>query len=46
MVEATHACMTTRGVNTREAVMTTSRLLGAFRENPATRREFFAAIGK
>lgn len=46
MVEASHACMTTRGVNTREVVMTTSRLLGAFRENPATRREFFAAIGK
>ncbi len=46
MVEATHACMTTRGVQAREAVMTTSRLLGAFRENPATRREFFAAIGK
>ena len=46
MVEATHACMTTRGVNAREVVMTTSRLLGAFRENPATRREFFAAIGK
>lgn len=46
MVEATHACMTTRGVNAREAVMTTSRMLGAFRDNPATRREFFAAIGK
>ena len=46
VVEATHACMTTRGVNAREAVMVTSRLLGAFRENPATRREFFAAIGK
>ena len=46
MVEATHGCMTTRGVNAREAVMTTSRMLGAFRENPATRREFFAAIGK
>ena len=46
MVEATHACMTTRGVHAREAVMTTSRMLGAFRENPATRREFFAAIGK
>jgi GTP cyclohydrolase I len=46
MVEATHACMTTRGVNAREAVMTTSRMLGAFRDNAATRREFFAAIGK
>lgn len=46
MVEATHACMTTRGVNAREATMTTSRMLGAFRDNPATRHEFFAAIGK
>ncbi|MDB5592467.1 GTP cyclohydrolase I FolE [Enterovirga sp.] len=46
MVEATHACMTTRGVDAREAVMITSRMLGAFRDNPATRREFFAAIGK
>lgn len=46
MIEATHACMTTRGVNTRETVMTTSRMLGAFRDNPATRAEFLAAIGK
>ncbi len=46
MIEATHACMTTRGVHAREAVMTTSRMLGAFRDNAATRREFFAAIGK
>ena len=46
MVEATHACMTTRGVDAREATMVTSRMLGAFRDNPATRREFFAAIGK
>ena len=46
MIEAEHGCMTSRGVNTREARMITSRMLGAFRNNPATRREFFAAIGK
>ena len=46
MVEATHACMTTRGVNAREATMTTSRMLGIFRDNAKTRSEFLAAIGK
>ncbi|TDR93878.1 GTP cyclohydrolase I FolE [Enterovirga rhinocerotis] len=46
MIEATHACMTTRGVHAREAVMTTSRMLGIFRENAKTRAEFLAAIGK
>jgi GTP cyclohydrolase I len=46
MVEATHACMTTRGVHAREAVMTTSRMLGVFRDNAKTRAEFLAAIGK
>lgn len=46
MVEATHACMTTRGVNAREATMTTSRMLGIFRDNAKTRGEFLAAIGR
>lgn len=46
MIEATHACMTTRGVHAREAVMTTSRMLGIFRDNAKTRGEFLAAIGK
>lgn len=46
LIEATHGCMTTRGVNKPGVAMVTSRMLGAFRENPATRREFFAAIGK
>jgi GTP cyclohydrolase IA len=46
MVEATHACMTTRGVHAREATMTTSRMLGIFRDNAKTRAEFLAAIGK
>ena len=46
VVESTHECMTTRGVHKRGVTMVTSRMLGAFRRNPATRREFFAAIGK
>jgi GTP cyclohydrolase I len=46
VVESSHECMTTRGVHKRGVSMVTSRMLGAFRDNPATRREFFAAIGK
>lgn len=46
VVEATHECMTTRGVHKRGVAMVTSRMLGAFRTNAATRREFFSAIGK
>jgi GTP cyclohydrolase I len=46
LVESSHECMTTRGVHKRGVSMVTSRMLGAFRDDPATRREFFAAIGK
>jgi GTP cyclohydrolase I len=46
VVESSHECMTTRGVHKRGVSMVTSRMLGAFRDDPATRREFFAAIGK
>ncbi len=46
VIESSHECMTTRGVHKRGVSMITSRMLGAFRDNPATRREFFAAIGK
>jgi GTP cyclohydrolase I len=46
VIESSHECMTTRGVHKRGVSMITSRMLGAFRSNPATRREFFAAIGK
>jgi len=45
VVEAAHQCMTTRGVHKPGVVMVTSRMLGAFRDNPATRREFLAMIG-
>jgi len=46
VIEATHHCMTTRGVHKSGVSMVTSRMLGAFRENSATRREFLAMIGQ
>ena len=45
VIEATHGCMTSRGVSQAEATMVTSRMLGAFRDRPETRQEFLAAIG-
>ena len=45
VLEASHHCMTTRGINKPGAVMTTSRMLGAFRDDASTRREFLAMIG-
>lgn len=46
VIEAAHMCMTTRGVHKTEAGMVTSRMLGAFRDDPSTRREFLAMIAK
>ncbi|HEX6979573.1 MAG TPA: GTP cyclohydrolase I FolE [Alphaproteobacteria bacterium] len=46
VIEATHQCMTTRGVHKSGVSMVTSRMLGAFRDNSATRREFLAMIGQ
>jgi GTP cyclohydrolase IA len=45
VIQATHQCMTTRGVNKRSATMVTSRMLGAFRDDPLSRREVLAMIG-
>jgi GTP cyclohydrolase I len=45
VVEAAHQCMTTRGVHKPGVTMVTSRMLGAFRDDPSTRREFLAMIG-
>jgi len=45
VVEGTHQCMTTRGVHKTGTVMVTSHMLGAFREDDKTRREFLAMIG-
>lgn len=46
VVEASHQCMTTRGVNKTGVDMVTSRMLGAFRDDPATRQEFMTMIGR
>jgi GTP cyclohydrolase I len=45
VIQAAHGCMTTRGVNKHGATMVTSRMLGAFRNNPATRHEFLSGLG-
>jgi GTP cyclohydrolase IA len=46
VIEAAHQCMTTRGVYKPGVTMVTSRMLGAFRDDPTTRREVLAMIGK
>ena len=45
VIDASHQCMTTRGVHKAGTSMVTSRMLGAFRNDPSTRREFLAFIG-
>ena len=45
VIEAQHQCMTTRGVYKPGVTMVTSRMLGLFRDNLATRKEFLAMIG-
>ena len=45
VIEASHQCMTTRGVHKAGVSMVTSTMLGAFREEASTRREFLAMIG-
>jgi GTP cyclohydrolase IA len=45
VTEATHQCMTTRGVHKAGVSMVTSRMLGVFRDHAETRHEFLSAIG-
>ena len=45
VIEATHHCMTTRGVHKTGTTLVTSDMLGAFRDDPLTRREFLSIIG-
>jgi GTP cyclohydrolase I len=45
VTEATHQCMTTRGVHKPGVTMVTSRMVGVFRTNAETRHEFLSAIG-
>jgi GTP cyclohydrolase I len=46
VIEAAHQCMTTRGVHKAGVTMVTSRMLGAFRDDADTRREFLSMIGR
>jgi GTP cyclohydrolase I len=45
MVEASHECMTTRGVHKSGVNMVTSRMTGDFRSDASTRREFLNIVG-
>lgn len=45
ILEAAHQCITTRGVHKPGVQMVTSRMLGSFRDDPSTRREFLAIVG-
>jgi GTP cyclohydrolase I len=44
VIEATHHCMTTRGVHKPGVSMVTSRMLGVFRTQPQTRQEFLTSL--
>jgi len=44
VIEAAHQCMTTRGIRKAGVTMVTSRMLGVFRDDSETRREFMALI--
>ena len=46
VIEAQHECMTTRGINAPGISMVTSQLLGKFRTDPSTRREFYSMINQ
>lgn len=46
IIEAVHECMSCRGVHKTGVSMVTSRMLGAFRNDPATRRELMSMIGQ
>jgi GTP cyclohydrolase I len=46
VIEASHQCMTTRGVHKPGVGLVTSRMVGAFRSDASTRREFLAVIGR
>ena len=45
VIEASHACMSARGVNTPGVMMTTSRMMGVFRSDERSRREVLALMG-
>ena len=44
VIDASHECMTTRGIHKRGVSMVTSKMLGSFREDARTRAEFLRFI--
>ena len=45
VIEASHQCMTTRGIHKPGVALVTSSMLGGFRTDSSTRREFLGMIG-
>jgi len=45
VIEATHGCMTGRGVRTPGVIMKTSRMMGVFREDEKSRKEVLKLMG-
>jgi GTP cyclohydrolase I len=45
VIEASHACMSARGVNTPGVMMSTSRMMGVFRADQRSRREVLSLMG-
>ena len=46
VIDASHQCMTTRGIHKSDVLMVTSQMLGTFRKDARTRDEFLRMIGK
>lgn len=46
VIEARHMCMMMRGVEKQNSIMTSSVMLGAFRESSSTRQEFLQLISR
>ena len=46
LIEGTHSCMTSRGVSTPGVAMVTSRMLGCFLDDLASRKEVLALMGR
>ena len=45
IIEASHLCVATRGIHKPDTKMVTSRMLGTFRSDQATRKEFLELVG-
>ena len=46
VIEASHQCMTTRGIHKTGVSMVPSQMMGTFRSDPSTRAEFLQVLGR